>query len=75
MKNLVKIDPTLMDEDKYAEHMVEESAEILMKSDEIKADAELMQKIQEYLDKKGKKIKSLQDLRDVASEKSKVEEE
>ena len=61
------INPKLMDEDKYAEHEVEEAAETLLRADEIKKDAKLMEKINEHWDVKGKKIKSLQDLKDVAN--------
>jgi hypothetical protein len=63
----VKIDPTLMDEDKYAENHIEECAECLMKAEDIQKDAKLMEKIQEYLSKKKDKISSLEALKEKAN--------
>jgi hypothetical protein len=78
MEKTTKINPVLMDPEKYDEHLVEENAEILLKADEIKKDGPMMERIHEFLDKKGKKIKSLRDLKDVAnnfsSKKDKKEE-
>lgn len=75
MKKTTLLDPSLLDEDKYAEHEVEEAAETLMRAAEIKKDAKLMEKIKEHLDIKGKKIKNLQDLKDVANNFSKQDED
>lgn len=63
----VKIDPSLMDEEKYKEHEVEECAEVLLKAEEIKKDAKMMEKIKEHLDTKKKKITSLAALKERAS--------
>ncbi len=67
MKEKMLIDPTLMDEDKYAENLVEESAEILLKADEIRKDKKLMEQIHAHWDSKDKKIRSLRDLKDLAN--------
>lgn len=61
------IDPTLMDEDKYAENEIEENAETLMKAEEIEKDPKMMEKINLYLESKKKKITSLQDLKDLSN--------
>lgn len=66
-KDKVMIDPTLLDEEQYDQHKIEESAEILLESEEIKKDSKLMEKIKEFWDQKGKKIKSLRDLKDLAN--------
>lgn len=63
----VKIDPTLMDPDKYEENHIEECAECLMKAEEIKKDSKLMEKIKDHLDKKKKQITSLRQLKDKAN--------
>ncbi len=75
MKDKVLIDPTLMDEDKYAENLVEESAEILLRADEIRKDKKLMEQIHSHWDSKDKKIKSLRDLKDLSNNFSKDEED
>jgi len=61
------MNPELMDQDKYDEHKVKESAEILLEAEEIKKDEVLMKKIKEHWDNSSKKIKSLKQLREVAS--------
>lgn len=60
------MDPSLFDEDKYEEEHIEECAEILMKAEEIKKDAKLMEKIQEHLKQKKDKITSLAQLKEKA---------
>lgn len=67
MSKTIMIDPKLMDEDHYDDHMVEESAETLLKADEIRKDKRLMEKINSHWDNKDKKIKSLRDLKDMAN--------
>lgn len=67
MSKPVKIDPTLMDEDKYAENLVEEAAETLLKAEDIKKDSKLMEKIKAHLEEKKGKISSLKALKEKAN--------
>jgi len=62
-----KLNPELLDPEKYDENKVKECAETLLEADEIKKDEVLMKKIKEYWDKQAGKIKSLKDLRDKAN--------
>ncbi len=70
----VTIDPTLMDEDKYNDNLIEEDAECLMRAEEIEKDPKRMELVQAYLEHKKNKITSLQDLKDLSNNfKHKVE--
>lgn len=68
MAKSVKINPELMDPEKYDENKIKESAETLLEADEIKKDGVLMSKIQDYWDKQDDKISSLRDLKDASNE-------
>jgi hypothetical protein len=63
----VMLDPSMFDEDKYEEEQVEECAEVLMKAEEIKKDAKLMEKIKQHLEDKKKKITSIAQLKEKAN--------
>lgn len=69
------INPKLFDEEKYAEHHIEECAEILLEAEEIKKDAKLMEQIKEYLDRKKDKITSLSQLKEKANNLEEKEED
>lgn len=61
-----KLNPELMDPEKYDENKVKESAETLLEAEEIKKDEELMKNIKKYWDEQDGKIKNLKDLKDAA---------
>lgn len=63
----VKMNPELLDPEKYDENKIKESAECLLEADEIKKDEVLMKKIQEFWDKQSTKIDSIKKLKEAAS--------
>lgn len=71
----IKINPELMDSEKFDENKVKESAEILLEAEEIKKDEVLMKNIKKYWEEQDGKIKSLKQLRDKANNFSSEQEE
>ncbi len=67
MMKAPKLNPELMDPEKYDENKVKESAETLLEAEEIKKDEVLMKKIEQHWANQDGKIKSLKDLKEVAS--------
>lgn len=61
-----KLNPELLDPEKYDENKVKEAAETLLEADEIRADEVLMKNVAKYLEEHGNKIKNLSDLKDRA---------
>ncbi len=69
------MNPELFDSEKYDEHKVKESADILLEAEEIKKDPVLMKNIKAHWEKSSEKIKSLKDLKEVANNFSDKKEE
>lgn len=63
----MKINPELMDQDKYEENHIKECADTLLSAEEIKKDGILMDKIHEYWKNEVSRINSFSDLRDKAN--------
>lgn len=53
----------------YSQYELEECVRVLEKAKDIRADAEKMEAVKEFIEKKVKKISSLADLKDIAREK------
>lgn len=75
MKKAQLLNPELLDPEKYDENKIKECAEILLEADEIRKDEVLMKKIKEHLDQKKKKISSLAELKEIASNYSNKEDD
>lgn len=72
----MKIKAEKVDSKKMEEYEIKDCVETLMRAEEIKSDPKKMAAIQPYLNKKMKVIKSLADLKGVASERIKeIQEE
>ncbi len=75
MEDTVKLDPELLDPDKYDAHQVSEAAEVLLEAEEIKKDPKLMEKVHQHWDEKGKKITSIKQLREISNNFSDLNKE
>jgi hypothetical protein len=64
-----------MEEDKYCEWKVKEAAQTLVKAEEIKKDKEMLALVKAELEKSSQAIKSIKELRGIASKKMAEREE
>lgn len=62
----MKLNPILMDDEKFDENHIKECADTLLEAEEIKKDPKLMKKITEHLDAQKGKINSLKKLKEKA---------
>lgn len=62
----VKINPMMMDPEKYDEEMVKESAETLLEAEEIRKDPKLMKAINKHWESQKGKINSIKKLKEHA---------
>lgn len=65
----------MMEDDKYCEWKVKEAAQTLVKAEEIKKDKEMLALVKAELEKSSQAIKSIKELRGVASKKMAEREE
>jgi polyribonucleotide nucleotidyltransferase len=64
-----------MEDDKYCEWKVKEAAETLVRAEEIKKDKEMLALVKAELEKSSQAIKSIKELRGIASKKMAEREE
>lgn len=64
-----------MEDDKYCEWKVKEAAQTLVKAEEIKKDKEMLALVKAELEKSSQAIKSIKELRGIASKKMAEREE
>ena len=64
-----------MEDDKYCEWKVKDAAETLVKAEEIKKDKEMLALVKAELEKSSQAIKSIKELRGIASKKMAEREE